>query len=76
MRSSDYRGALKGIDQLLGQMPDYPFWEMKGEILTNAGRPRDAVAPLRKAVALAPNDTALRVALGKAYVVSGQEPAG
>jgi len=74
MRSSDYRGALKGIDQLLGQMPDYPyFWEMKGEILTNAGRPRDAVAPLRKAVALAPNDTALRVALGKAYVVSGDK---
>ena len=74
MRSSDYKGALSGIDQLLKQMPDYPyFWEMKGEILTNAGRPRDAVAPLRKAVSLAPNDTALRVALGKAYVVSGDK---
>ncbi|MCC0015007.1 MAG: M48 family metallopeptidase [Rhodobiaceae bacterium] len=74
MRSSDYKGAIAGIDQLLKAMPDYAyFWEMKGEILTSAGRPRDAVAPLRKAVSLAPRDTALRVALGKAYVVSGDK---
>ncbi len=74
MRASNYRGALQGIDRLLQAQPQNPyFWEMKGEILTNAGRPREAIEPLRRAVSLAPGDTALRVALGKAYVFSGDK---
>ncbi|MFN0263331.1 M48 family metalloprotease [Tepidamorphus sp. 3E244] len=72
MRSSDYRGAVRGIDQLLSAMPDYPYFhEMKGEILTASGKPREAIRPLQRAVQLAPNDTSLRVALGAAYVVTG-----
>jgi predicted Zn-dependent protease len=71
MRSSDYRSALRNIDRLIQGDPRNPFYyEMKGEILTNAGRPREAVAPLRRAVELAPNITMLRVQLGRAYVVS------
>ena len=71
MRSSDYRSALSNIDRLIQGDPRNPFFhEMKGEILTNAGRPREAVAPLRRAVELAPNITMLRVQLGRAYVVS------
>jgi predicted Zn-dependent protease len=71
MRTSDYRSATRNIDRLIQGDPNNPFFhELKGEILTNAGRPRDAVPSLRKAVSLAPNIPMLRVALGRAYVVS------
>ena len=44
---------------------------MKGQILLETGKPRDAVAPLRKAVSLAPNAGQIRVLLGQALVGTG-----
>jgi predicted Zn-dependent protease len=45
MRTSDYRSAVSNIDRLIQGDPNNPFFhELKGEILTNAGRPREAVS--------------------------------
>jgi predicted Zn-dependent protease len=64
--------ALAGADGLIGAEPKNPyFWELKGQILLEAGRATQAVAPLRKAAALAgPNATPIRVLLGHALVAS------
>ncbi len=52
--------ALQGIDALIRDRPNNPyFWEVKGDILQKAGRPRDAVAPLRKALQLHKGDAVL-----------------
>lgn len=64
--------ALRGADALIAAQPKNPyFWELKGQILLEAGRATQAIAPLRKAVALAPATAApIRVLLGHALVAS------
>jgi predicted Zn-dependent protease len=64
--------ALRGADALIAAQPKNPyFWELKGQILLEAGRATQAIAPLRKAVALAPPAAApIRVMLGHALVAS------
>lgn len=70
----DYRfgrpdAALRAIDALIGEQPGNPyFWELKGQALLEAGRASEAIAPLRKAVALAPNQPLIRTMLGHALV--------
>ena len=49
--------------------PDDPyFWELEGQILLETGKPKDALGPLRKAVALAPGANLIKVLLGQALV--------
>lgn len=64
--------ALRGADALVASEPKNPyFWELKGQILLEAGRATQAIAPLRKAVALAaPTAVPIRVLLGHALVSS------
>nr|WP_255608859.1 M48 family metalloprotease [Methylosinus sp. Sm6] len=64
--------ALAGADALVASQPKNPyFWELKGQILLEAGRATQAIAPLRKAVALAGSgETPIRVLLGHALVAS------
>jgi predicted Zn-dependent protease len=64
--------ALRGADALITAQPKNPyFWELKGQILLEAGRASQAIPPLRKAVALAPAQAApIRVLLGHALVAS------
>jgi predicted Zn-dependent protease len=64
--------ALRGADALVAAQPNNPyFWELKGQILLEAGRATQALAPLRKAVALAPPTAApIKVLLGHALVAS------
>jgi predicted Zn-dependent protease len=58
-------------DALLATAPDDPFFlELKGQILLEGGHPKEAVAPLRKAVANAPNMPMIAVMLGHALVAS------
>jgi predicted Zn-dependent protease len=58
-------------DALLATAPDDPFFlELKGQILLESGRPKDAIAPLRKAVANAPNMPMIAVMLGHALIAS------
>lgn len=71
-RVGDPQGALQQIDALIKQQPKNPyFWELKGQALLEGGRPRDAVAPLRQAVALAPSAGPIRIMYGQALANSG-----
>ena len=66
--------AIKKIDALIEAEPDNAyFWELKGQALLEGGKPRDSVAPLRKAVSLAPRSGLLRIMLGQALVASGND---
>jgi predicted Zn-dependent protease len=61
--------AGRAIDSLIAEQPRNPyFWELKGQALLEAGRASQAIAPLRKAVALAPNQPLIRTLLGHALV--------
>jgi predicted Zn-dependent protease len=69
---SDLRGALVQIDGLIAVEPQNPYFhELKGQALLESGKPAEAVAPLRKAVSLAPDGTLIRVMLGQALVATG-----
>ena len=58
-------------DALLGTNPEDPFFlELKGQILLESGRPSEAIAPLRKAVANAPDMPMIAVMLGHALIAS------
>ena len=58
-------------DALLATAPNDPFFlELKGQILLEGGHPKEAIAPLRKAVANAPDMPMIAVMLGHALVAS------
>ena len=58
-------------DALLATAPHDPFFlELKGQILLEGGHPKDAIAPLRQAVAAAPNQPMIAVTLGHALIAS------
>ena len=60
--------ALTEIDALLKTAPNDPYFlELKGQVLLESGRPRDAIAPLRQAVA-ATNNGLIATLLGHALV--------
>jgi predicted Zn-dependent protease len=56
---------------LVKAQPDNPFfYELEGQILLESGRPADALASLRKAVALAPNQPMIAALLGHALIAT------
>src|ERR1700746_3455268 len=70
-RFFDPRSALAQIDALIQAQPQNPyFYELKGPALLEAGKPAEAVAPLRHAVQLAPNPALIQVMLGQALVAT------
>ena len=63
--------ALNQIDSLIAAQPGNAYFhELKGQALLEAGRPAEAVAPLRRAVQLAPNPALIQIMLGQAMVAS------
>ncbi|MCA0421991.1 MAG: M48 family metalloprotease [Proteobacteria bacterium] len=67
-RGSD---AQSQIDGLIASQPRNPyFWELKGQNLLENGQATQAIAPLKKAVSLAPGQPLLRVILGHALMAS------
>jgi predicted Zn-dependent protease len=71
-RLPDLPAALEGIDALLAEHPDDPYFhELKGQMLFENGRIEEAIAPYRKAVELRPDAALLRVGLAQALVESG-----
>jgi predicted Zn-dependent protease len=65
----DLRSALAQIDGLIQQQPNNPyFYELRGQALLEGGKPADAIAPLRKAVALSNNAPLIEMLLGQALV--------
>jgi predicted Zn-dependent protease len=71
-RFNSQGNAHQQIDGLIAQQPNNPFFhELKGQALLEAGRAREALAPLRRAVQLAPGQPLLRGMLGHALVSTG-----
>ncbi|WP_083507618.1 M48 family metalloprotease [Aureimonas frigidaquae] len=66
-------GALGKIDRLIQASPRNPwFHEVRGEILMEAGRGREAAASFRKAAELAPGRSGLlQASIGQALVTTG-----
>jgi predicted Zn-dependent protease len=74
-RHTDVRGALAQIDALIQTQPNNPYFlELKGQALVESGRAREAVAPLRHAISLAPDPTLIHVLLGQA-LLGANDPA-
>ena len=70
-RHGDLRNAMAQIDALIQTQPNNPyFYELKGQALLEGGHPAEAIAPLRHAVASAPNPTLIQVLLGQALVAT------
>jgi predicted Zn-dependent protease len=70
-RFSDVRAALAQIDGLIEAQPQNPYFqELKGQTLLEGGKPAEAIAPLRRAVQLAPNPALIQILLGRALVES------
>lgn len=68
----DLRSALAQIDALIQQQPNNPyFYEVRGQALLEGGKPQEAIAPLRKAVALSNNAPLIEMLLGQALVATG-----
>lgn len=67
----DLRNALAQIDGLTQAQPNNPyFYELRGQALLEAGRPTEAVVPLRKAVVLSNNAPLIEMLLGQALVAT------
>ena len=66
MRQNDVDKALEIVDGLLAQSSKDPFFlELKGDILRNAGRVREAIAPYQAAVSIAPWAALIRINLAQ-----------
>ncbi|HZO48142.1 MAG TPA: M48 family metalloprotease [Xanthobacteraceae bacterium] len=73
-RFGNVSGAIQQIDQLIQAQPQNPyFYELKGQALLEAGRAADAIAPLRRAVQLAPNPAVIQIMLGQALIQSNNK---
>ncbi len=71
-RFGDRNRAASMADDLIRSQPNNPYFhEIKGQILLETGQPAAAMAPLRRAVSLAPNAGLIRIMLGHALVASG-----
>ena len=68
----DLRSALTQIDALIQQQPNNAYFhEVRGQALLEGGKPQEAIAPLRKAVALSNNSPLIEMLLGQALVATG-----
>jgi predicted Zn-dependent protease len=66
--------ALRLIDGMLAEQPDNPYlWELKGQILFEFGRAKEAEEPQRKSVALKPDAPLLRINLGQTLIGLGDK---
>ena len=63
--------ALAETDSLLQSRPDDPFFlELRGQILLESGRPREALESLRHAVELAPDQPLIAALFGHALIAT------
>ena len=67
--------AMAHIDKLFEYRPNAPFYiELKGQILFEGGKPREAAPLYRQAAALEPNEPLIKAGLGRA-LLAFNEPA-
>jgi predicted Zn-dependent protease len=70
-RHADLRAAITQIDGLIQAQPNNPyFYELKGQALLEGGRPAEAIAPLHRAIQLAPKPALIQVLLAQALNAS------
>ena len=70
-RYGDPRSALAQIDGLIQAMPNYPyFYELKGQALLESGHAMEALAPLRRAIEMAPNPALIQILLAQALIAT------
>ncbi|MFZ5737404.1 MAG: M48 family metalloprotease [Pseudomonadota bacterium] len=70
----DLRSALAQIDGLIQAQPNNPyFYELRGQALLEGGKPAEAIAPLRKAVAMTGGAPLIQILLGQALVASNNK---
>ncbi len=68
-KALDTDRALKAIDALLADYPNDPYlYELKGQVLFEAGRTKESEAPHRKSVELKPDAPLLLINLGQTLV--------
>lgn len=64
--------ALAAVDVLLGEQPENPyFWELKGQILFEEGRPAEAIGAHQRSVEIKPDAPLLRINLAHAMIETG-----
>ena len=65
--------AVAAIDGLIRDYPNNPYYrELKGQMLFENGRVKDAVQPYEQAVRLAAKSALLRISLAQVYIESGE----
>jgi predicted Zn-dependent protease len=70
-RFGDLHSAIAQIDGLIQAMPNNPyFYELKGQALLEGTHPAEAIAPLQRAVELAPNPALIQILLAQALVAT------
>jgi predicted Zn-dependent protease len=76
-RFSDPHAAVAQIDALIHAQPQNPYFhELKGQALMEAGKPAEAIAPLRQAVQLSPNAALIQIMLGQALIATSDRARG
>jgi predicted Zn-dependent protease len=71
-RRADVRKAIEEIDALIQAQPGNAYFhELKGQALLESGRGAEAVAPLRRAVQLAPSPALIQIMLAQALISTG-----
>jgi predicted Zn-dependent protease len=70
-RFGDTRSAVTQIDSMIEAMPNYAyFYELKGQALLESGHAAEALAPLRRAVQLAPSPALIQILLAQALIAT------
>ncbi|MEH6665904.1 MAG: M48 family metalloprotease [Brevundimonas sp.] len=74
-RQGETQRAVNAVDALIAEDPENPYyWELKGQILFEAGSPAEAVPAHQRAVELMPEDAPLlRINLAHALIESNDE---
>lgn len=68
-RKGETDTAVDQVVRLIRQQPGNPYFhELKGQILYEAGRTRESIAPYRRSVALAPEEPLLHIGLATALL--------
>jgi predicted Zn-dependent protease len=68
-RDGQTEKALTAVDELLAEQPENPyFWELKGQILFEEGRPAEAIGAHQRSVDLLPDAPLLRINLAHALI--------
>jgi predicted Zn-dependent protease len=75
MKENETAKALAILDPLIARSPKDPFLhELRGDILRDAGRPREAMESYKKAVAILPWAALIRISLAQTQIELNERP--